>query len=114
LFLLFPDNLAVDLDLLVLQDKHIVNKYIFNSQSLRNRPKQLAKGSPFLPVSKARANKCYICIGPSSCCYHEIVWIYGHEHDKKKEKQRCNNNEFFIKIKSFKRGGLVIPCSKRL
>jgi hypothetical protein len=43
----------------------------------------------------------------------QVPVIYGHEHDKK-EKQRCNNKEIFIKIKSFKKGGLVIPCSKHL
>jgi hypothetical protein len=40
-------------------------------------------------VSNIHAGPIYDYIGPAyqRCCYHKIVWIYEHEHDKKKEKE---------------------------
>ena len=46
--------------------------------------------------------------------WNKCLWSMDTNTIKKKEKQRCNNKEIFIKIKSFKKGGLVIPCSKCL
>jgi hypothetical protein len=55
----------------LLENISIVKKYKIHLHLLRNRTAKLAKGSFFLPVSKAHTNKLYIF---QQCTY--IVYIH--------------------------------------